>query len=242
MTLTTGAYHKRGDWPAVEAAPGVERRVLTCGDSMISALDALTRLREGNSRFAENQSSASKTFIPARRAALLDGQEPFAIVLGCSDSRVPAELVFDQGLGDLFVIRVAGNIVAPSQVGSVEFAATRFGTRLVVVMGHSQCGAVMATLEEVLGRATTQSRNLRSIVDRVRPSVETVISSHGQLDLDALMREAVRANVRASTNHLRHGSELLEELIRKEGLLVVGAEYSLETGVATFFDGVPKAG
>jgi len=209
---------------------------------MISALNALRRLREGNSRFVENQSCATATLRPARRAALLEGQEPFAIVLGCSDSRVPAELVFDQGLGDLFVIRVAGNIVAPSQVGSVEFAATRFGPRLVVVMGHSQCGAVMATLEEVLGRGTTQSRNLRSIVDRVRPSVETVIAGRGEDDLDAMMRDAVRANVRASTSHLRHGSELLEELVRNEGLLIVGAEYSLETGVVTFFEGVPKAG
>jgi len=209
---------------------------------MMTALDALGRLREGNLRFVRNQTSASSTLSPARRAALLDGQEPFAIVLGCSDSRVPAELVFDQGLGDLFVIRVAGNIVAPSQVGSVEFAATRFGTRLVVVMGHSQCGAITATLEDVLGHATTQSRNVRSIVDRVRPSVETIIAGRERIDLDKLMPDAVRANVRASTNHLRHGSELLEDLIRKEGLLVVGAEYSLETGVVTFFDGVSQAG
>jgi carbonic anhydrase len=209
---------------------------------MITALDALARLREGNLRFVRNQTSASATLSSARRAALLDGQAPFAIVLGCSDSRVPAELVFDQGLGDLFVIRVAGNIVAPSQVGSVEFAATRFGTRLVVVMGHTQCGAVTATVEEVLGRATTQSRNLRSIVDRVRPSVEAIISGRERVDHDALMHDAVRANVRASTNHLRHGSELLEELIRKDGLLVVGAEYSLETGVVAFFDGVSQTG
>ena len=209
---------------------------------MISAHEALARLREGNVRFATNQTSASATSSSTRRAALVEGQEPFAIVLGCSDSRVPAELVFDQGLGDLFVIRVAGNIVAPSQVGSVEFAATRFGTRLVVVMGHSQCGAVMATLEEVLGRATTESRNLRSIVDRVRPAVQTIIAGREQDPLDTLMHEAVRANVRASTNHLRHGSALLEDLIRKEGLVVVGAEYSLETGVVSFFDGVPSGG
>ena len=173
---------------------------------MIVATEALARLREGNLRFVKNQSSASATLSSARRAALLEGQEPFAIILGCSDSRVPAELVFDQGLGDLFVIRVAGNIVAPSQVGSVEFAAARFGTRLVVVMGHSQCGAVMATLEDVLGRASTQSRNLRSIVDRVRPAVESIISGREQVDPDALMRDAVRANVRTSTSHLRHGS------------------------------------
>jgi carbonic anhydrase len=206
---------------------------------VIPALEALARLRDGNRRFVANLSVAKGATDPARRAALLSGQEPFAIVLGCSDSRVPAELVFDQGLGDLFVIRVAGNIVAPSQVGSVEFAAARFGTRLVVVMGHSQCGAVMATLEEVLGRATTQSRNLRSIVDRVRPSVEAILSGREEADPDALMRDAVRANVRASASHLRHGSELLERMIRTEGLLVVGAEYSLESGVVTFFDGVP---
>src|SRR5213080_3659874 len=139
---------------------------------MITALDALARLRDGNRRFVANQTRGPALSGPARRAVLVAGQEPFAIILGCSDSRVPAELVFDQGFGDLFVIRVAGNIVAPSQVGSVEFAASRFGTRLVVVMGHSQCGAVVATLDEVQGRAPNQSRNLRSIVDRIRPSVE----------------------------------------------------------------------
>ena len=207
---------------------------------MISATDALALLREGNARFVANQSAAASTLNATRRVTLVAGQEPIAIVLGCSDSRVPAELVFDQGLGDLFVIRVAGNIVAPSQVGSVEFAAARFGTRLVVVVGHSQCGAVSATLEAVLERRTTQSSHLRSIVDRIRPTVETLLSGRDALDPDALMREAVRANVRASANHLRHGSELLEQLIEKDGLLVVGAEYALETGVVTFFDGVPR--
>jgi carbonic anhydrase len=208
---------------------------------VIPASEALARLREGNRRFVADRATATALSSPARRAALVDGQEPFAIVLGCSDSRVPAELVFDQGFGDLFVIRVAGNVVAPSQVGSVEFAAARFGTRLVVVMGHSQCGAVIATVEEVLGRATNQSRNLRSIVDRVRPSVETLLSGRSHTDPDALLRDAVRANVRASVDHLRHGSELLEKLIREDGLLVIGAEYSLETGVVTFFDGGEEA-
>ncbi|HEX9500687.1 MAG TPA: carbonic anhydrase [Thermoanaerobaculia bacterium] len=208
---------------------------------MITAAEALASLRDGNRRFVENQTTASALSHHARRTELISGQEPFAIVLGCSDSRVPAELVFDQGFGDLFVIRVAGNIVAPSQVGSVEFAAARYGTRLVVVMGHSQCGAVVATLEELLGRATNQSHNLRSIVDRVRPSVETLLAGGGHQDLDSLVRESVRANVRASVDHLRLGSEQLEELIRTDGLVVVGAEYSLETGVVTFFDGVSDA-
>jgi carbonic anhydrase len=207
---------------------------------MINAVEALTRLREGNRRFASGQSSTAALSRSAREA-LVAGQEPFAIILGCSDSRVPAELVFDQSFGDLFVIRVAGNIVAPSQVGSVEFAASRFGTRLVVVMGHSQCGAITATVEELQGRATSQSSNLRSIVDRVRPSVETLLNGRRDIDPDALIRDAVRANVRASVNHLRHGSELLERLIPEAGLLVVGAEYSLETGVVDFFENVPSA-
>jgi carbonic anhydrase len=207
---------------------------------MISASEALALLREGNRRFAMNQSTAAATTHHERRRSLVSGQEPFAIVLGCSDSRVPAELVFDQGFGDLFVIRVAGNIVAPSQVGSVEFAAAKFGTRLVVVVGHSQCGAITATLDELLGKSTTESRNLRSIVDRVRPSVESVLAGRRTEDYDSLLRDAVRANVRTSTNHLRHGSELLERMIRQNGLRVVGAEYSLDTGVVTFFDGVDE--
>src|SRR5262245_52507891 len=203
---------------------------------MISADEALTLLREGNRRFVMNQSRAGSASHHERRLSLVSGQEPFAIVLGCSDSRVPAELVFDQGFGDLFVIRVAGNIVAPSQVGSVEFAAARFGTRLVVVMGHSQCGAVTAAVEEAVGAETTESRNLRSIVDRVRPSVETVVLARPADNVEELVSHAVRANVRASVDHLRHGSQLLEALIQRDGLSVVGAEYSLESGVVSFFD------
>ena len=206
---------------------------------MIPATEALARLREGNRRFVTDQTTATLGSNRALRSALVNGQEPFAIVLGCSDSRVPAELVFDQSFGDLFVIRVAGNVVAPSQIGSVEFAASRFHTRLVVVMGHSQCGAVTATLEELLGMATTESLHQRSIVDLVRPSVEPLLSSRSPSDMDGLMHDAVRANVRASANHLRHGSELLEHLARHDGLLVVGAEYSLESGEVMFFDGVP---
>ncbi len=160
-------------------------------------------------------------------------------MLGCSDSRVPAEIVFDQGLGDLFVIRVAGHVVAPSQVGSVEFAAARFGTRLVVVLGHSRCGAVIATIEELSRPSREQSPNLRSIVDRIRPAVESVITTAGPVDPDTLLRRAVRANIRMATGQLRHGSAILEQLIQDDGLLVVGAEYSLESGVVEFFDGLP---
>jgi carbonic anhydrase len=202
---------------------------------MISGLQALERLREGNLRFTNNV-NGTDALVESKRASLVKPQEPFAIILGCSDSRVPAEIVFDQGLGDLFVIRVAGNIVAPSQVGSAEFAAARFGTRLVVVLGHSQCGAIQATLEELRRPSENQSRNLRAIVDRVRPSVESLLETDLRDDLPALAKQAVRVNIRASADHLRHGSELLEQLIQRDGLIVVGAEYSLETGMVDFFD------
>ena len=206
---------------------------------MISAREAFERLRDGNRRFASHVRGGDVFLGRAERMELPTSQEPSAIVLGCSDARVPAEIVFDQGLGDLFVIRVAGNIVAPSQVGSVEFAAARFGTRLVVVLGHSQCGAIAATLEELRRPTENQSRNLRSIVDRVRPSVEGLLETDLKHDLEALAKRAVRLNIRASTDHLRHGSQVLEQLIQDDGLMVVGAEYCLETGVVDFFDGVP---
>jgi len=204
---------------------------------MVSAHEALQRLREGNLRFAANARGSDGLLSHSQRAALAAGQRPFAIILGCSDSRVPAEFVFDQGLGDLFVIRVAGNIVAPSQVGSVEFAAARYESRLVVVLGHSQCGAVVATLEELQRPTENQSRNLQAIVDRIRPSVEQLLATDLRHDMDALVRQGVRANIRASVNHLRHGSQVLEQLIQNEGLRIVGAEYSLESGVVEFFEG-----
>ncbi len=205
---------------------------------MITAREALQRLQEGNERFASNVRSLDALLSHTRRGDLTTGQAPFAIILGCSDSRVPAELVFDQGLGDLFVIRVAGNIVAPSQIGSVEFAVTRYGTPLVIVLGHSQCGAILATLEALQTPATDTSRHLMSIVDRVRPSVETLLATDLKHDHEALMRHAVLANVRASVNQLRHGSPIIEQLIGEQRLVVVGAEYSLETGRVTFFEGI----
>src|SRR6266481_3077138 len=170
---------------------------------MTSALHALERLREGNRRFAAGDSGLESRSARTHRGDLASGQEPFAAILGCSDSRVPVEIVFDQGLGDLFVIRVAGNIVAPSQIGSVEFAAERFGTRLVIVMGHSGCGAVDAAIESLLGNQTTASRNMLSIVDRVRRSIESLVSTDLASDLPRLRREAVRTNVRTSVGALR---------------------------------------
>jgi len=207
---------------------------------MIDAKSALKRLQEGNQRFIRGLRSVDSVMTDAKRDKLAGRQEPFAIILGCSDSRVPAEIVFDQGLGDLFVIRVAGNIVAPSQIGSVEFAASKFKTRLVVVLGHSQCGAICATVEDLKRPNAEQSLNIKSIVDRIRPSVEPFKMTELWNDDDALVEEAMRANVRASANQLRHGSALLENLSEKHDLLIVGAEYSLETGEVVFFDGLPE--
>lgn len=203
-----------------------------------AARDVLDQLIEGNRRFVSGEGVRDLAQEHVRRRELIADQAPCAIVLGCSDSRVPAEMVFDQGLGDLFVIRVAGNIVAPSQVGSIEFAAARLGVRLVVVLGHTQCGAVQAALEEVERPSGERSPNLGFIVNSILPSVEP-LCANGPRDRRALLRAAVRANIRSSAEHLRHGSQLLEALIRDQGLLVVGAEYALESGVVDFFDGVP---
>jgi len=208
---------------------------------MISAHQALQRLREGNDRFVAEVRSRDALRSETRRREVAAAQAPLAIILGCSDSRVPAEIVFDQGLGDLFVIRVAGNIVAPSQIGSVEFAAERYHTRLVVVLGHSNCGAILATLEELSRPSEAQSRNLRSIVDRIRPSVQALLATDVRHEPAELVRQAVRANIRVSAGHLRHGSEVLEQLIQKDGLMIVGAEYCLDTGVVEFFDGMPTS-
>jgi carbonic anhydrase len=204
---------------------------------MIPPRDALERLRDGNQRFVSGNRSGDALMSRTRRDELTAGQEPFAIILGCSDSRVPAEIVFDQGLGDLFVIRVAGNIVASSQIDSVEFAAERLGTRLVVVLGHSQCGAIQATLEQVLNSTDGRKRNLRSIVERIRPAVEPLLETELAHDWDALVRQAVKDNVAASVKHLRR-SEALEHLVDKDNLVVVGAEYSLETGIVEFFNDI----
>ena len=203
---------------------------------MISAADALERLREGNRRFVSNEVDSHAFVTREHGAEMAAGQHPFAIVLACSDSRVPTELIFDQGIGDLFVIRVAGNIVAPSQIGSVEFAAKQFGTHLVVVLGHSNCGAVIATLQELALKESHRSPNLRVIVDRIRTAVEPVLEENSDVDDEAVISACVRANVHASVDRLRHGSLILEQLIGAGDLRIVGAEYSIEAGNIRFFE------
>jgi len=201
---------------------------------VINAESALEELKAGNKRFVAGKNGSDPTALKNRRNEVATAQKPFAVILGCSDSRVPAELVFDQGLGDLFVIRVAGNIVAPSQIGSVEFAVSQFDTRLVVVLGHTQCGAVCATVRDLQRSSDQQSKNILSIVNRIRPVVEPFRHTELWHDFDRLVDAAVRANVLASANQLRHGSEILENLIEKHNLLIVCAEYNLDTGEVEF--------
>jgi carbonic anhydrase len=205
---------------------------------MSKAKESLECLKQGNQRFVSGFRSLEIQAKQLQRAELVDGQTPFAIILGCSDSRVPAEIIFDQGLGSLFVIRVAGNIVAPSLIGSVEFAAIRFGTPLVIVLGHSMCGAVIATIDELNHPSVGTSENILSIVNRIKPNVQPLFETELQKDPKKLLEKAIRANIYASINQLRHGSQLLEQLIEKDQLTIIGAEYSLKTGIVEFFDSI----
>ena len=203
-----------------------------------TAEQALEMLKQGNARFVENVQNPQSTLLASN--ALTHVHEPFAIILGCSDARVPAEIVFDQGLGDLFVIRVAGNVVAPSQIGSVEFAAEKFGTKLVVVLGHSHCGAVTACVETLINPDQQFSPNLRSIVDRIRPSVynlHEIYTANGQdIDAQELVNRGIKANVRMSVTQLKHGSRILEDAVNNGSLIIVGAVYDLDTGKVTFIE------
>lgn len=208
--------------------------------SAISPYEAYQRLVSGNRRFLAGERQAPAwTHEHAHR-----DQRPFAIILGCSDSRTPVEILFDQGFGDLFVVRIAGNITAPSIIGSVEFAVSQFGTQLVIVLGHSRCGAVGATIDAIATGDGPQSKNIRAITDRIAPNVETLVRApfRDQLERSLIMKDAVRANVRASANALRHGSRILEDLVIAGRLAVLTAEYELESGRVHFFGDVPELG
>ena len=194
---------------------------------MITATEALERLRDGNQRFTAT--------LAEQRAALVEGQAPFAVVLACADSRVPVEAVFDQCLGDLFVVRVAGNIATPTQIGSIEFAATRLGARLIVVLGHSRCGAIAATLNALASESGTDSPNLDAIAAAIAPAVLPVLERHGG-DVQSALDDAVAANVRANVERLREGSTVLRAMLDDGSLVLLGAEYSLESGKVRFLD------
>jgi len=201
---------------------------------VLSPAAAQARLADGNLRFLAHRSNAK---LHEFRPELADEpQRPFAIVLGCSDSRTPVEILFDQGFGELFVVRVAGNVVAPSVVGSIEFAASQFGTQLVVVLGHTRCGAIDAAVRAVQQGEAHESRNIRSITDRISPHVQDLVELAAGRPLEELTRAAMHAHVRASADQLRHGSRLLEELVLDGRLEIVAAEYELETGRVKFLE------
>ncbi len=194
---------------------------------------ALKELIEGNYRYV--QAATSGAVLDSKKHQVLPEQNPMAVILGCSDSRVPAELVFDQGVGDLFVIRIAGNIVAPSQIGSIEFACQQFKTQLVVVLGHTNCGAISATIDSLLSDPDQMSPNLASIVDRLKPAVSPVINDDIVRDRSSLMKKAMQANIEYSTQQLQIRSKIIRDLINNKQLKIVGAEYSIETGEVEFY-------
>ena len=208
----------------------------------VGAAEALAMLQDGNARFVDGDRCVDTYRSHRKVEEHLDGQAPFAIILGCSDSRVPVEIIFDVGLGDLFVVRVAGNVVAPTLIGSIELAAEKFGPRLVVVLGHTGCGAVDIALSAVENESGESPGNVNAIVERIRPAIEPLVTDADGSDRSELMRLSVRANVSAGVEALRRGSATLERLIREDGLLVVGAEYALETGAVRFFEGAGDNG
>ena len=201
---------------------------------MISAQDALKNLREGNARFASASQDHDSPEEGRHYFKAVDRQEPFAIILGCSDSRVPPEVVFDQGIGELFVVRVAGNIVTPTQIGSIEFAVKKFDTRLVVVLGHTMCGAIQATLEDLQTPMEPGSGNLPDIVNCIKPSVEAMLKNDLQEGPESLQRQAMRNNVLNSVHQLQQQSTLLRNQIDHEGLKIIGAEYCVSSGAVDF--------
>ncbi|HEY8210218.1 MAG TPA: carbonic anhydrase [Myxococcaceae bacterium] len=205
----------------------------TWDPTSLSPPQALQRLVDGNRRFRDTSAESRARAWNASQAD--QAQRPFAIVLGCSDSRTPVEILFDQGFGELFVVRIAGNVVAPSVIGSIEFAASAFGTRLVVVMGHTRCGAISATVNELQTGHGPESKNIRAITDRIAPHIQGLVRPG---DTEQILREATRANVRASVDQLRHGSRILEDLVVAGRVAVVGAEYELETGAVSFLESV----
>jgi carbonic anhydrase len=197
-------------------------------DAGVSADNALTRLLEGNQRYVRHREQHPDQ-SPARQKQLIGGQHPFAVILGCADSRVAPELLFDQGLGDLFVIRVAGNIVDDAILGSIEYAVEHLGTKLIVVLGHEKCGAVSAAVEggEAVG-------HLKSLVMEIQPSVSATAKNPGDK-----IHNCVVENVRRVARQIRQSEPVLKGAVERNGLKVVAADYALDTGKVTLLDGHP---
>ncbi len=201
---------------------------------MMTGSETLRHLVEGNRRFIGGSSRLGSGIDAYRRGELTNGQNPVAVVVGCSDSRVPLEIIFDQGLGDLFVIRVAGNIINPSQIESVEFAVAELETPLVVILGHHDCGAIQAAVTELEQKVLPQPLQLPTLMKALRPAVEPMLAADPPLAPGELVERAIRANIKNSVARLTSQSALLAARVQEERLLIVGAEYSLATGMVDF--------
>lgn len=191
--------------------------------------DPLNRLLDGNRRFATAQATHPHQ-TAARRGEVGSSQKPYAVIVGCADSRVPPEVVFDQGLGDLFVVRVAGQVVDDTALGSIEFAVAKLGARLIVVLGHERCGAVEAALA-----GNPVPGHISSLVDAIKPGIHGAAAAPG----DAL-DNAVGDNVRAVVDRLRRSEPILAALVRDGSLRIVGAVYDLDTGIAQVVEGAKQ--
>ena len=233
--------HFLRQWDILSLA-GIDLRLqrLLRRPSMLSPQYSLERLREGNQRYVTGTRIHGSGLDHSRRHELVSAQTPFAVILGCADSRVPPEIVFDQGLGDLFVIRVAGNVAQPFEIGSAEYAVARLNTKLIVVLGHSGCGAVKAALSTLQGRANGLSPSLDSLVKKIEPAVSGLLADAANRSPEELLSLAVRANVRNSMQQLQADSELLSQRVQDGTLAIVGAEYSLATGAVGFLSDVPS--
>lgn len=201
----------------------------------LSPSQAIDRLKQGNQRFVSGVRSVDSFLSHLKMADLAaNGQAPFAIVLTCSDSRCPAEMIFDQGLGDLFVVRVAGNVIAPSLLASIEFAAANFGSPTVIVLGHTLCGAVSATIDHALHPENPlPSPHLEELVGRIRPAIEVTHRSQSDSDQDFLVAATVE-NVKRSRRLILEQSQITRNLVSDGKLSVEGAILDIATGVVTF--------
>ncbi|MCB9497775.1 MAG: carbonic anhydrase [Fibrobacteria bacterium] len=209
--------------PGKSAEPPAEAHASPSGASLTPD-EALARLLEGNRRFVANKSFHPNE-TPEAREKLAKGQNPFAVILGCADSRVPPEVVFDFGLGDLFVIRVAGNIVEDAGVGSIEYAIDHLGTPLIVVLGHERCGAVSATIQ-TLDEGGEAPGQIAELVRKIKPAVEAVTKVPGDR-----VDNAVRENARRMAAEIAGLEPILKEKVDAGKLKVVAARYDLDSGV-----------
>lgn len=198
---------------------------VSAADEVNPVKDPLDKLTQGNQRYVTSTTVCHEDWT-AKRTALLENQKPFAVVVACSDSRVPPEIVFDQTLGDLFVVRVAGNVVDDFAIGSIEYGVNILGANLVLVLGHSNCGAVQAAL-----KGMKFDNHIQEVLNEIQPAINAVKGESGDL-----LEKAIKANVKMVEEKLKSSKPLLAKLIEKGTLRISGAYYNLDSGKVEFID------